>query len=375
MSEYQWVHFQAIDRPLDDSQLEFMERQSSRANISRWEFTNEYHYGDFRGNDAEMLRCGYDVHLLFANYGVRFLKFRLPQMPCDKKTFKAFATGYGVSWIPDKKGSAGILSITPEGDGRFFEYLEDVPSFLPQIAHAREMLIHGDLRPLYLFWLVTSHDDAKTEPPVPAGLGEICDQSVTNRATTALEAIAEFYDIPGELISVAAETSLPASSPCDSNAVVRSWLKQQNKTELHELAEKLLLGDVAERHGTLSKIRRAAKQPAWPVSKPSRTFGQLSSLEADAVKVREEKEQAALQTLRDKQLKVVAADPKKVIRRIDRCVATKKINGYREAVSHLKDLGDALGPEFAGRQLEKMMERYARYSSLKRELREAGFDV
>ncbi len=42
MSEYQFVHFIAIDRPLDDEQLEFMQQQSTRATVTRREFTNEY---------------------------------------------------------------------------------------------------------------------------------------------------------------------------------------------------------------------------------------------------------------------------------------------------------------------------------------------
>ncbi len=62
MSEHQFVHFLAIDRALNDEELDFMGQQSSRAEISRWEFTNEYHYGDFHGNAREMLRRGYDVH-------------------------------------------------------------------------------------------------------------------------------------------------------------------------------------------------------------------------------------------------------------------------------------------------------------------------
>ena len=56
MSEYQFIHFMAIDRPLDDKQLDFMGRQSSRAEITQWSFTNEYNYGDFHGDAREMLR-------------------------------------------------------------------------------------------------------------------------------------------------------------------------------------------------------------------------------------------------------------------------------------------------------------------------------
>ena len=42
MSEYQFVYFIAIDRPLDDEQLEFMQQQSTRATVTRREFTNEF---------------------------------------------------------------------------------------------------------------------------------------------------------------------------------------------------------------------------------------------------------------------------------------------------------------------------------------------
>ena len=117
MSEYQYLHFVACDRPLDDAALEYMENQSTRADISRWEFTNEYHYSGFRGNTKEMLRRGYDVHLHFANFGIRKLMFRLPDLPCNKKTFAAFEVEYGVAWTKDKRGKAGVLSIEPEALG------------------------------------------------------------------------------------------------------------------------------------------------------------------------------------------------------------------------------------------------------------------
>lgn len=58
MSEHQIVKFRAIDRPLTDKQLEFMELQSSRAEFTRWEFQVEYHYSSFHGNVDGMLRNG-----------------------------------------------------------------------------------------------------------------------------------------------------------------------------------------------------------------------------------------------------------------------------------------------------------------------------
>ena len=78
MSEYQYISFRAIDAPVSERNLKYMQRQSSRAEITPWSFDNEYHYGDFRGNAVEMLRRGYDLHLHYANFGVRKLMIRLP---------------------------------------------------------------------------------------------------------------------------------------------------------------------------------------------------------------------------------------------------------------------------------------------------------
>src|SRR5262245_44789187 len=49
MSEYQYIGFRAIDGPVSEKNLEFMHKQSSRAEITPWTFENEYQYGDFRG--------------------------------------------------------------------------------------------------------------------------------------------------------------------------------------------------------------------------------------------------------------------------------------------------------------------------------------
>lgn len=143
MSEYQFIHFQALDGPLNDKQLAFMRRQSTRADVSRWEFTNEYHFGDFHGDAMGMLRNGYDVHLHFANFGIRRLMFRLPAgLLCDRKTFKRFVADCGMAWHADKTGDGGILEICPEGDADLFDsYLTDLDSMLDQIAPLREGLM------------------------------------------------------------------------------------------------------------------------------------------------------------------------------------------------------------------------------------------
>ena len=63
MSEFQHVVFQAVDRPLSDKELAFAERQSTRADMSRWSLSVDYHYSSFRGDVDGLLHRGYDAFL------------------------------------------------------------------------------------------------------------------------------------------------------------------------------------------------------------------------------------------------------------------------------------------------------------------------
>jgi hypothetical protein len=78
VSGYQYYEFQAIDRPLTKNELEGVRALSSRARISATHFVNEYHYGNFRGDERKLVEQVYDAHLYFANWGSRRLLLRLP---------------------------------------------------------------------------------------------------------------------------------------------------------------------------------------------------------------------------------------------------------------------------------------------------------
>src|SRR5260370_36479300 len=113
MSEYQIIAFRAIDGPVREKDLEFMHRQSSRAEITPWSFDNEYHFGDFRGNAEEMLRRGYDFHLHYANFGTRKLMIRLPHGLPDAQAAAPYFEDESLSFAKDKRGPGGILRIEP----------------------------------------------------------------------------------------------------------------------------------------------------------------------------------------------------------------------------------------------------------------------
>ena len=268
MSEYQFVQFMAVDKPVSTANLAFMRRQSTRADISAWQFTNEYHFGDFSGDAAEMLRRGYDVHLHYANFGVRKLMMRLPQgLPCDKRTFVSYAVEDSLTWEPDKRGRGGILTIYPEADAGTYEDCWDVDSLLPRLVPLRAALIDGDLRPLFLAWLACSYDDDAEVPPVPAGLGKL---------TAPLTALAEFYQIPKALIREAARHSPPAPTTVDLGVAVEQWIARQGKPALQRLVGQLLSNDSgAARADILSEIRNDQPKAAWPTSPAQKTWGQL----------------------------------------------------------------------------------------------------
>ena len=52
MSEYQFYHFLAIDRPLTAKQMAVLRTFSTRARITPSTFVNDYSWGNFRGNSG-----------------------------------------------------------------------------------------------------------------------------------------------------------------------------------------------------------------------------------------------------------------------------------------------------------------------------------
>jgi len=68
-----------------------------------------------------MLRNGFDVHLHYANFGIRKLMFRLPGgLPCDRQTWAEYQPEYGLDWHADKAGSGGILEIQPDAEAGYY---------------------------------------------------------------------------------------------------------------------------------------------------------------------------------------------------------------------------------------------------------------
>ncbi len=366
MSEYQYVHFIAVDKPLTDKELAFMERQSSRAEITRRSFINEYHFGDFRGNAAEMLRHGYDVHLHFSNFGIRKVMLRLPHgLPCDKRLFKKYLPEQGVEWLQDKKGPAGILTIEPEGDAGSYDYLDNVAEITEALVAIRHGLMQSDLRPLYVAWLACGHDENTEEPPVPAGLDD---------RSPALNELGRFYELSSFLLDAAAEGAPKVVEQIDTTEPVKIWLASKSSDEIKSTVEALLKEDSdGLKMKLLAEIRDFAPASVWPVSPPSRTYGELLCREVELEEFWSTNEAIQEQKRRTKYLKSIADNPKKTEEKIFKLVVAGGRDGLDEAASLLSDFANAVSFTAAKGLAEKLLESHGSVRGIKTTLKRHGF--
>jgi len=175
MAEYQYYEFLAIDRPLDARQLAELRALSTRARISPSRFVNTYQWGDFRGDPRALMTQYFDAFLYTANWGTRRLMLRLPSRLLALSTARRYChTDSASAWAA---GKIVILDLSREDQDGSWEDEEYGEESLGSIIPARAELATGDLRLLYLAWLLSvesgelADDDA--EPPIPPGMAAL----------------------------------------------------------------------------------------------------------------------------------------------------------------------------------------------------------
>lgn len=353
MSEFQYVGFRAIDIPISDRQLKYMERQSTRAEVTRWSFDNEYHYGDFRGNPVEMLRRGYDVHLHYANFGVRKVMFRLPQgLPAPKALCSKYLDCESVVWKAHSKGAAGILTVLVMTEPDTLEELWNVDEYLDRIAGVRQQLIDGDLGPLYVAWLCGCQSDevdstSAKEPPVPAGLDEL---------SAPVAAMAEFFDLSPFVLAAVAEQSPPLPQLPDRNVAMVEWLESVDAATLRKWVVRFLVGEPATvKTECLQTFRTSNPVPKWPVAKGTRTFAELAQRADELAAAENVREDKCKQRTRRKRLTDMATSPEKYLDKVNQHVAMRGRDHYAEAAQILSDLREAIG----GAEGERIARKHA----------------
>jgi len=251
MSEYQYYEFVAIDRPISEQQQAELRNLSSRARITATSFTNEYHWGDFRGDRRRMMERYFDAFLYLANWGTRELMIRLPANVLDIASARRYCIGgpgdAAHAWAADGNVIVSFRSDEEPEDG-----WEDGTGALASAAQVRPGLASGDTRFLYLGWLlsVQSDDvaDDEIEPPVSPGLADL---------DGPLQEVAAFLRVDENLLAVAALDSPDLAGAQQADVELATWIGQLTAAEKDTLLLRAAQGEAMRVQADLLRGFRA----------------------------------------------------------------------------------------------------------------------
>jgi hypothetical protein len=272
MSEYQYYEFLAVDRPLTVTEQAEVREISTRARITATSFTNEYEWGDFRGDPVDLMRRYYDAHLYLANWGTHRIMLRLPRTLLDPGVASQYCAEDQVTMTVTDEHV--IIEMVSEDEDR--EWEEDTEDSLSAIIGVRAELAAGDLRPLYLAWLSAygvwerdedafdSEDEDTLEPPVPAGLQSL---------TAWQRALADFLRLDSDLLEVAAEASPPRPSGQDDPGALAACIAGLPDEEKARLL--LLVAQDQGARATMELLHRFRGDTDSGGSRPRRKVGTL----------------------------------------------------------------------------------------------------
>ena len=371
MAEYQYYEFLAIDRPLDARQLAELRALSTRARISPSRFVNTYQWGDFRGDPRALMTQYFDAFLYTANWGTRRLMLRLPSRLLDPSTARRYChTDSASAWAA---GKIVILDLSREDQDGSWEDEEYGEESLGSIIPARAELATGDLRLLYLAWLLSvesgelADDDA--EPPIPPGMAAL---------NAPLRSLADFLRLDEDLIAVAAEASEEQKDSSPSPQELKRWVAVLPARERDALLVRLVLGD--DVHLRTELLRRShGESTDGPQHREPRTVAELrdaaaarrvererlAAIEQARKRARHERDAALA---RDKRLEELALHEEQAWGQVDASIETKKPAGYDSAVGLLSDLravSERKGrPEAFAKRFAQLREQHLKKSSL-----------
>lgn len=410
MSEYQYYEFRAIDRPLTKEQMAELRAISSRAEITPTRFANFYTYGDFKGDERELIERYFDAHVYVANWGSHVLMFGVPRSVLDLDALTQYEAECGFS--VQVRGERAILTFErqdEDGGGRWVEE-DEGETWMASLIPLRADLMNGDLRAAYLGWLagvqygayvIREEDDddedeiAKygldpmdlanepgtdddREPPVPAGLGSL---------TASLQSLADFLELDPDLVAVAAERSASARSFGPSGEELLGWLAGLSTVEKDRLLLRVMQGDARPQSELLLAFRRQRGPRSQEPSADRRTVRALLETadrrreerkrqEAEAARQERARRLEEAARARDLHLRSLRGREESIWTQVEAAIATKQPKQYDAAVTLLKDLRDLAAREgddaAFGTRLAQLRIRHEKKPSLIDRLDKAG---
>jgi hypothetical protein len=379
MSEYQYYEFLAIDRPLTPEEIEALRALSTRAHITTVSFTNQYNWGDFKGNPDKLMERFFDAHVYVANWMTATFMVRLPIEALAKETAEAMAVRYVLDFKATK--THWIITWRLEESEDYDRFgTDDGRGWMARLAPVRDELLRGDLRSLYIGWLaaVTREmvDDDEVEPLSVEGLGSL---------TSAQQALAEFLEVDDDLLAGAGMGSPERKDDGLPQKQIEEWIDGLPRDEVTAVLKQLLDGKGQQAERVL-KNRFAAWRRGLQGEKTEAhrgTVGELRKKAEAAEKIRHEKqerEQKQREIKRRKEreayLKNLSKDFPRVWQAVQQTVERGSGLAYDEACRVLVDLSEAhtlhSDRKTFQRELRKFMADHIRRKALVQRLVKAG---
>jgi hypothetical protein len=379
MSEYQYYEFLAIDKPLTEDEIDELRSLSTRATITPVSFTNEYNWGNFKGDPDKLMQRYFDAHVYVANWMTAIFMVRVPIDAISKETVEAMAvsdilkfkttkTHWIITWTLDES----------EDEDRFA--LEDGRGWMARLAPVREELLRGDIRSLYVGWLaaVTAEmmDDDDREPLSVKGLGSL---------TAAQKALAEFLEVDQDLLAGVGMGSPAQQDEAPSQEEINDWLSSLPQDEVRALLKLLLAGQGQQAERTLKNRFAAWRRDLRGdrTEAPRRTVGELRENAESAKRIRLEqkkREQERRESMRRKEreayLKALSKDFPKAWKSVRKTVERGTGSAYDEACRALVDLSESYALHVSRKtfqqELTKFMAGHTQRKALIQRLVKAG---
>jgi len=381
MSEYQYYEFQAIDKPLDQKDLQALRNLSSRAQITPTSFVNEYNWGNFKGKPLTLMEKYFDAFLYVANWGTHWLMLKVPLKLVDFDLIKEYC--FGENATAYQKGANLIFEFTSdmedceweEGEGR-----------ISSLISLRSDIIGGDYRSLYLGWLycaqVGDFDDDEPEPRVPPNLNDL---------NAPLQSFVDFMRIDTDLVAVASENSFSEDKQGENQNELKSWINSLPEEEKNETLFRLVtdhdpyLGvelkkqfqqtvSVSANDVIEKKLRTVADLLEKSESNKAEKRRRIDELKAKE-RARREREMAIA---REKYLNDISKREDKVWKKVADLIESRSQSDYDEAVTLLVDLRDLSKKikkeKIFKAKLRNIHTKHSRKSSFLKRLTNSGLD-
>ncbi|MEG5138375.1 MULTISPECIES: hypothetical protein [unclassified Microcoleus] len=381
MSEYQYYEFQSVDRPLTQSEQEAISKLSSRAQISSSRAIFLYNYGDFPGQEKQVLIKYFDAMFYIANWGSLQLMFRFPKGLIDMELMQKYCVEdiVEVSEINDFV----ILEISINEEEGFDGWIEGEGN-LSSLIGLRQEILQGDYRLLYLAWLkgITyldeldgedederddddSNDDSNDdqeglEPPVPPNFGKL---------SSSLQAFIDLFEVDEHLLKAAISASV--TKPSIPETSITEAIKKLDRSEVDTFLLRLLKGESnlsIELRNKLSAMIEV-KQEQNP---GKRTIRQLLASAEKEEKQEEERRGKEAKAARIKELEALAKRETAAWEDIEALIQKGTSSSYDEVVLLLLKLQDLA--EYQNQTVkfftlvQQLHNKYSSRSALKRRL-------